>query len=419
MSMLKARTALDRDRLLEVAAQVGTPTYVYDGEVLDAGVQRWVDAVEEPAEIFYAVKANSNLAVLARLAGHGVGFEAATPGEMARALRAGIPPSRIILGGVPKSPAAVEEAIRARVGLIVLQADHEIEAAIAAVRQAEGTSKRRVGIRVRPGIRAGAHPSLETGRADAKFGFGPEVVPDVWRKLASAPGLRPVALAVHLGSGLDDLEPYGRALDVLLPLAEQVRDCGAPVTELDLGGGLGVSYDGSGPDLEPTDLVELVSDRLAGTDLVARYEPGRSIAARAGTLITRVFYRRERDGHPALVCDGGFTDFARSALYGAEHRIEPLDGGEEGPATVDVLGPTCESGDVLGRSRRLHGVRPGDLLAVRDVGAYGFVMASNYNSRPRPAEVLADRSGWAIVRAREPLEDLWRGEVASVFPPGG
>ena len=142
-----------------------------------------------------------------------------------------------------------------------------------------------------------------------------------------------------------------------------------------------------------------------------RYEPGRSIAARAGTLVTRVLYRRERDGHPALVCDGGFTDFGRFSLYGAQHGIEPLHGGMEGPPTVEVLGPTCESGDKLGTDRPLHGVKRGDLLAVRDVGAYGFVMASNYNARPRPAEVLVDGTGWSVVRERESLEDLWRGET--------
>ena len=419
MSIPYSRPALDRDRLQEIAERVGTPAYVYDGEVLDAGVRRWIAAVGEPERISFAVKANSNLTILARIASHGVGFEAATSGEVARTLRAGIAPSRTILGGVPKSATTVREAFRVGVGLVVLQANHEVASAIDARRAEDGPAVMRVGLRVRPGIRAGAHPSLETGRADAKFGFGPEAVPDVWRELEAAPGLQPVALAVHLGSGLEALEPYERALDVLLPLAEDLRGTGSPVEELDLGGGLGISYDGAQPDLEPADLVRRLADRLAGAELVARYEPGRSIVARAGTLLTRVLYRRERDGHPALVCDGGFTDFARFALYGAQHGIEPLEGDEDGPETVDVLGPTCESGDVLGRRRRLHAVRPGDLLAVRDVGAYGFVMASNYNSRPRPPEVFADRSGWTIVRAREDWEDLWRGEVVHFSGPAG
>jgi diaminopimelate decarboxylase len=198
---------------------------------------------------------------------------------------------------------------------------------------------------------------------------------------------------------------------VLLRLVQDLAPTGTPVRELDLGGGLGVAYDESAADLEPADLVRIVAERLDGTNLAVRYEPGRSIAARAGTLVTRVLYRRERDGHPALVCDGGFTDFGRYSLYGAQHRIQPLAGPLQGPDTVEVLGPTCESGDKLGTGRPLHGVRPGDLLAVRDVGAYGFVMASNYNARPRPAEVLVDDSGWRVVRVRESLEDLWRGET--------
>lgn len=411
MQTMRSDTSLDRKLLSDVAREYGTPVYVYDGRVLDAGVRRWIDAVGEPSRVCYAVKANYNLGVLARLAAHGIGFEASTPGEVARAAAAGVHASRIVLGGVPKSAAAVEDGIRGGLDLVVLQAGHEVDAAIRAGEALDGAPSR-VGLRVRPGIRAGAHPSLETGRADAKFGFGPGEVAAAWAALAAARGVEPTTLAVHLGSGLDSLEPYGGAVDVLLDLAEELESAGHPVRELDIGGGLGVAYGGDEGDLEPADLVRLVRERLGQADLRVRYEPGRSIAARAGTLVTRVLYRREREGHPALVCDGGFTDFGRYALYGAQHRIEPLDGGLEGPPSVEVLGPTCESGDKLGTGRRLHGTHPGDLLAVRDVGAYGFVMASNYNARPRPAEVLVDDSGARVVRRRETLDDLWRGETA-------
>ncbi len=411
MLTVRTHTSLDPDLLAEIARDQGTPTYVYDGRVLDAGVHRWVNAVGDPARICYAVKANYNLGVLSRLASHGIGFEASTIGEMARALAAGVSETRVVLGGVPKSSEAVEEGVRRNLDLVVLQASHEVEAAVRAGATRAGLSAK-VGLRVRPGIRAGAHPSLETGRADAKFGFDPTEIRDAWMALAAADGLEPTTLAFHLGSGLDSLQPYEGAIEVLLQLVEDLKSTRAPVRELDLGGGLGVAYDEGETDLEPADLVRIVEYRLAGTDLTVRYEPGRSIAAHAGTLVTRVLYRRERDGHPALICDGGFTDFGRFALYGAEHGIEPVAGELEGPATVEVLGPTCESGDKLGTGRRLHGVRPGDLLAVRDVGAYGFVMASNYNARPRPAEILVDDSGWRVVRFREALEDLWRGEIA-------
>jgi diaminopimelate decarboxylase len=396
--------------LLEaISSQVGTPTYVYSAEALENAARRYVEAAGDPSRIFFAAKANTNLAVLGRLCRTGIGIEVATAGEWARAEEAGFPASRILLGGVPKSADVVTAGIGAGLALVVLQADHEVEAARRAANPDVAT---RVGVRVRPGIRAGAHPSLETGRSDAKFGYAPDDAARVWRILADTPGLSPEVLAVHLGSGIDRLDPWDRALDVLLDLREELADTDCPVRELDLGGGLGIDYD-SDDDPDPGALIRKVDERLAGTGLASRFEPGRSITARAGTLITRVLYRRERDGTPALVCDAGFTDFARYALYGAQHRIEPVVGRESGAETVDVLGPTCESGDVIGMSRALHDVRPGDLLMVRDVGAYGFVMASNYNARPRPAEVMVEGDGYRTVRKRETLKDLWRGESAT------
>jgi diaminopimelate decarboxylase len=396
------------DALDAIAEDVGTPTYVYSAPALTEAARRWVDAAGDPGRVCFAAKANTNLGVLSTLEATGIGIEVATPGERARAREAGFPSGRILVGGVPKAAADVREAIGAGLALVVLQADHEVDAAVAAARSEAPT---RVGLRVRPGITAGAHPSLETGRTDAKFGYAPREVPAVWERLAATAGLEPEVLAVHLGSGIDALEPWERALDVLLELVDRLADTGAPVRELDVGGGLGVDY-AADADPDPAPLVRRVDARLAGTGLASRFEPGRSITARAGVLLTRLLYRRERDGAPAVVCDAGFTDFGRYALYGAQHRIEPVHGpATSGDATVDVLGPTCESGDVLGTGRPLHHARPGDLLIVRDVGAYGFVMASNYNSRPRPAEVLLSGEGFAVVRGRETLEDLWRGEV--------
>jgi diaminopimelate decarboxylase len=394
------------DTLEAIAATHGTPTYVYSALSIEKAAGRWVDAAGDASRVFFAAKANTNFAVLDRLRRSGIGIEVATAGERARAERAGFPLDRILLGGVPKSADVVADAIGAGLGLVVLQADHEVDSAIAA---ADPTHPTRIGIRVRPGIRAGAHPSLETGRTDAKFGYAPSDIVAIWNRLAGTPGLLPEVLAVHLGSGIDSLNPWDQALDVLLELAEQLSASGAPVREFDLGGGLGVDYE-SDSDPDPAELVRRVDERLAGTGFSSRFEPGRSIVARAGVLLTRVLYRRERGGAPALVCDAGFTDFARFALYGSEHRIEPVAGSMVGPATVDVLGPTCESGDVIGSNRSLQEVQPEDLLIVRDVGAYGFVMASNYNSRPRPAEVMIDVDSFELVRSREKLEDLWRGE---------
>ncbi|MEN8144333.1 MAG: diaminopimelate decarboxylase [Gemmatimonadota bacterium] len=397
-----------RRQILEaIAAQVGTPTYVYDAAQLQADADRWFQAAGQGA-VFYSVKANGNLAILSRLAEWGLSAEVATEGELGRALEAEIPPERIVFGGVPKSDVAIRRALEAGLDLVVLQADREVDAAL---RHANHDRPAAVGLRVRPGIVAGAHPSLETGRKDAKFGLAPDDVPGAWARLAASPGLSPTTLAVHLGSGLDSLEPYSRALDTLLELCDALAGSGQPVQGLDLGGGIGIDYaDGSGP--QPEALAAFVRERLAGTNLHVRYEPGRSVVARSGVLLMRVLYEQRNGGRPAVVCDAGFTDFSRFMLYGAEHRIEPLEGSADGPPTVDVLGPTCETGDVLGTARALHGVEAGDLLLLRDVGAYGFTMASNYNSRPRPAEVLVEGESWSVIRPRESLADLWRGEAA-------
>ncbi len=414
---LPHRADLSPDTLETIAGEVGTPAYVYDARALDEGVERWT-RVAPPDRVWYAVKANGNLTVLRRLAGHGLGFEAATAGELARVRAAGVETARAMLGGVPKRPAEVAEAVRAGLDLVVLQAAEEVEAATGSADPARPAP---VGVRIRPGIRAGAHPALETGVPEAKFGLDPERALEVWRRLSGTAGLEPRTLSVHLGSGVDSPEPYGRALDLLLDLAAEAGRAGVPVREVDLGGGLAVDYRGSA-DPDPAALVEAVTARLRSFEQSAaipvpavRWEPGRSIVARMGLLLTRVLYRRRRNGRLAVVCDAAFTDFARPVLYGASHRVEPVEppaGGSRGPPTSELLGATCESGDVLGRDLRLEGVAPGDLLVVRDAGAYGFAMASSYNGRPRPPEVLVEGDSRRVIRRRERIEDLWRGEEA-------
>lgn len=393
----------ERGVLEQVARAVGTPTYVYAAEALDAGALRWTEAAGAE-RVWYAVKANGNLSLLRRLAAHGIGFEVATPGEYGRVRAAGVPAERIAFGGVPKREEDVAFALAEAPESVILQAEHEVDAAR---RHADPGRPVPVGLRVRPGIRAGAHPSLETGVRRAKFGWPPEAVAGVWRRLSGSPGLEPRLLAVHLGSGIGHVGPFLRAVDLLVELAEALERGGAPVRELDLGGGLAVDYGGGEPP-EPARIVGPVLERAGGRPV--RFEPGRSVVARAGLLLTRVLYRYEADGVPALVCDAAFTDFARPVLYDARHRIEPVGGEVRGPARVRVLGATCESGDVLGVGQRLRGTGPGDLLAIRDAGAYGFAMASNYNGRPRPPEVMVEGSEWKVVRRRESLEDLWRGE---------
>ncbi len=407
---LPHRAHLSPGLLEAIAREVGTPAYVYDARALDEGVERWTRAAP-PRQVWYAVKANQNLAVLRRIAGHGLGFEAATPGELARVRAVGVGPDRLMLGGAPKRPDELTDALAAGLELVTLQAESEVDVAVGS---GDPDRPAAVGLRVRPGIRAGAHPALETGVAEAKFGLAPEAALEAWRRLSDAPGLRPRVLSVHLGSGVESPEPYERAMDLLLDLAGEAERRGARVEGLDLGGGLAVDYEG-GCDPEPAALVERVTGRLrrrGGDSPELRWEPGRSIVARMGVLLTRVLYRREREAGPAVVCDAAFTDFARHVLYGARHAVEPVGRDAGGPARADLLGATCESGDVLGTGLPLMDAAPGDLLAVRDVGAYGFAMASNYNGRPRPSEVMVEDGAWRVVRRREALADLWRGEEA-------
>lgn len=408
---MRHEARVPRSVLEDIAARAGTPAYVYDGRALEAGVARWTRRAR-PGELWYSVKANSNRTLLRRLAQQGIGFEVATPGEYARARVAGIPADRILFGGVPKRDEEVAFALGRAPAGVVLQSAEEVQAAAG---HADPEAPVDVGLRVRPGIRAGSHPALETGAPEAKFGLAPGAVPAAWSRLAARPGLRPRLLAVHLGSGVSGVAPYLAAVDVLLKLADRLAGSGSPVRDLDLGGGLAVDYAG-GRDPDPAELVAAVWARVGRRELGIRYEPGRSVVARAGLLLTRVLYRRERNGRPALVCDAAFSDFARYVLYRAFHRIEPLGTGEGGEPSVDVLGATCESGDVLGTRRALHGVRRGDLLVVRDVGAYGFTMASNYNGRPRPAEILVEDGSWQVIRRRERLRDLWRGEEPWELP---
>ncbi|MEJ2482757.1 MAG: diaminopimelate decarboxylase, partial [Gemmatimonadota bacterium] len=262
MSDLSHAARIPPEVLHSIAAEVGTPAYIYDVGALEAGIGRWIGAVGDPARISFAAKANSNLAVLAIMERSGVGIEVATPGEFARALAAGFPETRIVFGGVPKSDTAVRAGIESGAGMIVLQSGHEVEAAIRHAPSFPGGTLP-VGLRVRPGIRAGAHPSLETGRADAKFGFAPDEVSEVWARLASVEGIAPRTLAFHLGSGLEGVDPYERAVDLMLSLVEALADTDFPVRELDVGGGLGVDYAGE-RDPEPERLVTALEARLEG-----------------------------------------------------------------------------------------------------------------------------------------------------------
>lgn len=395
-------------KLSGIAERFGTPCYVYSRAALEGRYRAYVEAFSpHPTRVCYAVKANGNLAVLGALADAGAGFDIVSRGELERVLKAGGRAGDVVFSGAAKLDDELERALEAGVRCFNVESASELERlSELAVRR---STTARVALRVNPDVEAGGHPHISTGRREHKFGVWMDEAPAVAERAMALPGIRLSGLACHIGSQMMTLEPLAAALGQLAQLARMLSAAGAPLTHLDAGGGLGIDHEGrTAP--TPAEYAGVVMDALAPTGLEIVVEPGRSIAGPAGILLTRVAYlKQSHERHFALV-DAAMNDLLRPALYGAHHDILPVDG-KQSSATrrVDVVGPVCETGDFLGRDRALA-VRTGDLLAVGDAGAYGFVMSSSYNARPRAAEVMVCAGEARLVRRREGLEDLWRGE---------
>jgi diaminopimelate decarboxylase len=400
--------------LLEgIVRRVGTPVYVYGANLIRAQFHALDDALRGiEHRICYSVKANGNLAVLRVLQRLGAGADIVSAGELRRARAAGFAPETIVFSGVGKTASEIEEAIQAGIGFLNIESTSELEVVRAVAARAGGGRRAQVGIRVNPDVATETHPYTKTGEKTAKFGVPFDDVVNVARRIAADPGLALRGLAMHLGSQLTDVEPYRRGTIKLLELVAAIRASGVTTLEaLDVGGGLGVRYhDERAP--APAAFAEAVAPpiRAAGLRLVC--EPGRFLVANAGLLLTRVLYRKHAGGKEFVIVDAGMTDFVRPSHYQAHHDIVPLKDGGRPERLVNVVGPICETGDFLALDRKLPAVEPGELLAVLGTGAYGFVMSSTYNQRPRPPEVLVDGDRWFVARPRETLEDLVRGEVA-------
>ncbi len=396
-----------------IAAAVGTPAYVYSAATVRDRFRR-LDTVlaSVPHRIHYTLKANSNRAVLRLLRDLGAGVDVVSGGELHRALRAGYRGSDIIFGGVGKSEWELRDALEADV--LLINAESEAEVRLIDRLAAEIGVAARVSLRVNPEITLEtAHHYIKTGEKGHKFGIPYDDVLHVARVAADTAHCRLVGLDMHLGSQLSRIDPYRSGTERLVSLFGEMRRAGIDSLEyLDIGGGLGVRYDTE----QPPDLsrfAELVLPMVASTGLKLLMEPGRYIVGNAGVLLARVLYRKHSGGKDYVIADAGMTELLRPSHYGAFHRIERVDDTEHGKrkAKVDVVGPVCESGDFLALDREMRDVSPGDLLVVYDVGAYGYVMASNYNSRPRAAEVLVDGDRYAVVTARETPSDLERLEI--------
>ncbi len=350
----------------------------------------------------------SAAALLRPLAARGAGVDVVSGGELRAALRAGFPSDRIVFSGVGKTAAEIALGVDEQIGAFNAESEEEITHIAAA---AAATQRRAaIALRVNPDVDARSHPYISTGLKESKFGVDIAVARDVLRRASRLPALEVVGIQCHIGSQILDLSALEEAAHELVALARSLAEDGLALRHVDLGGGLGVDYDGSrGP--SPADLAARVLPILAPLGLTVMVEPGRSLVARAGVLLTQVLYVKQTAARTFVIVDAGMNDLVRPALYEAFHRVEPVIERGRPPLTVDVVGPVCESSDFLARERVLEAVQPGDLLAVRDAGAYGFSMASNYNLRLRPAEVVIEDGQDRLVRRRETFDDLVATEV--------
>jgi diaminopimelate decarboxylase len=389
----------------DIARAHGTPLYVYSAEsIRDA--YRSVDAAfaSHPHRIHYALKANSSFAIVRLLRDLGSAVDANSIGEIELALRAGFAPADIVFTGVGKAPDEIDRAVQLELRAINAESAGELER-IDRAAQARGV-RARVALRVNPDIDAGTHPHISTGLHINKFGVPLEQARGIYRKMATQPGLQPVGIHVHLGSQIVTLEPLQRAAATVVELAQELRGSGVPIDHIDLGGGLGISYDGSRVPTA-TDYASSILPIVASSGLSIALEPGRFLVGAAGALLASVVDLKDTPGgHHFAILDAGMTELIRPALYGAFHRIEAVSRRAARELCYDVVGPVCESSDTFGRERRFAALEVGDLLAILDAGAYGSAMSSNYNRRPLPAEVMVDDGRARLIRRRQTVDDM-------------
>lgn len=385
----------------DLAERFGTPLYLYSRATLERRYQAFDEAFgEHPHRIFYAVKANGNLALLNLLARMGSGFDIVSGGELERVLRAGGTPDRIVFSGVGKTDAEIETALRAGIHCFNAESAEELDRIQHIGREQNLVAP--VALRVNPDVDARTHPYISTGLRENKFGVAIEDAPALYKKAAKASHLEVLGVDCHIGSQLMELGPYEDAVQRILALVERLTHEGMLIRHLDLGGGLGVQYEDQVPPT-PADYVATLL-RHVPRDMPVHIEPGRAIAAEAGIFVTRVLYLKPTDQRNFAIVDGAMNDLIRPSLYGAWQEIVPVTPHDADCRQWDLVGPVCETGDFLGKDRTLA-LEAEDLLAVRAAGAYGFAMASNYNARNRPAEVLVDEDQAFVVRRRETIED--------------
>ncbi|HLL52340.1 MAG TPA: diaminopimelate decarboxylase [Myxococcaceae bacterium] len=394
--------------LSRIAEEVGTPTYVYAAATLRRHFRVVDEAFAEvPHLICYSVKANSNLALLRLFSDAGAGFDIVSGGELGRVLKAKGKPAKVVFSGVGKTAAEMEAALRA--GILMFNVESAEELALLDEVGRRAGVRAPFALRVNPDVDARTHRYISTGLKTSKFGVPFVEAVKLYEKSRKLKGVVARGVDCHIGSQLTEAAPVREALEKVGGLYRKLEKSGHELGYLDIGGGLGITYRDETPPT-PAEYAKVVLSAIRGLGATLVLEPGRVLVGNAGVLLTRVIYNKRTPAKHFVIVDAGMNDLIRPALYEAHHEIRPVQKRTGGTVKVDIVGPVCESSDVLGRERRLVSPKPGELLAVMSAGAYGMVMASNYNSRARPAEVLVDGSGYRVVRARETPADLWRGE---------
>jgi diaminopimelate decarboxylase len=393
-----------------LAQKYGTPLYVYSHGTLIRHIEAYKNAFDGfPHIICFAVKANSNLAILSLLGKNGAGADVISGGELYRALKAGVSPSKVVYAGVGKTEDEIRYALKSKILMFNIESEDEL----IKINRAAGKMrvKAPVALRVNPDIDPQTHPYISTGLKKHKFGIPREDALEHYRLADILENIKIVGIHKHIGSQITKVSPFVDALKKILPLVDELKSQGIDIRCLDIGGGLGIPYRKEKTP-HPRELAKKLLPLLKGRDVTLIAEPGRSIAGNAGVLLTKVLYLKKGPGKEFVIVDGGMNDLIRPTLYGAYHEILPVIRTSRKKVLSDVVGPICETGDFLARERSIQKARQGDYLAVMSAGAYGFTLSSNYNSRPRAAEVMVKGRKHFLIRQRETYEDLVRGESA-------
>lgn len=396
-----------------IADQIGTPFYLYSYSTIKRHFSVFDDAFRDLDHLTcFSVKSNSSLAILRLLALEGGGADIVSGGELYRALRAGIPPEKIVYSGVGKTPEEMEGALESDILMFNVESEQELRVLDAKARDAG--RKARVALRVNPDVKPETHPYVVTGLSENKFGIPISTCLDTYALAKQLKNLEVQGISCHIGSQLTEVDPFMEALKKLRGVLRELKKMGLFIKFLNIGGGLGITYSDETPP-HPSEYALALKNTLGQESVTLILEPGRVIIGNAGILVARVLYTKSTPNRSFIIVDTGMNDLIRPTLYGSFHAVQPVKVAQSEMIQADLVGPVCETGDFLAKDRKMPAFKPGDLVAIMSAGAYGFSMASNYNSRPKPAEVMAKDDSFSIIRSRETYDDLVRGEVIPEF----